>query len=344
MCRSGVSSRIGSMIKLSDNQLRFTFPNIQSELRRCHGGVAQWLPELMKGRPKLRASILQHLKRLDAPAAMTVDIIRTLRLPNDGKIFHHPPGFSRFPLLSVDEHRVPAAWQARGGVMLPLGDAESLFFHFQAEYPVAIRITAGGKNVVSGRPWTPGLEWAPQDYLVQSVCAGFVAGYALRRQFEPLRDPISMTVLGGFLIELFPVRWHVVFDERLQSALPPKLYKSITAPKPSTRVPELPTYFSNTKHTSAARVALGGLYRGAITEDPRHINDYDFDAAVRCFVQPVDPRAWQTYIGIEAPEPVIFTDFRGDYSLRWLEETNRYRASSHPTECETCDVREWTEK
>jgi len=336
------SPRIGRMIQLTNNQLRFTFPRIQAELDDRHSGITKWIPGYVRN-SKTAERILTQLAKSNVPASVTVDVIRTLRLPNDGKIYHHPPGFGRFPLSSVDEHRVPASWQRRGGVMLPLGDTESLFFDFQGEYPVAIKVTAGGRNIVSGRPWTPGLEWAPQDYLVQTVSAGFVAGFGLCRQFEPLRDVTSLEVLGGFLIEVFPVKRHVAFDGRLKSALPTNLYKRITSPKPSTRTPELPTYFTNTKHEPKARVSQGGLYRQAITPDPRHINDYDFDEAVRCFVQPVDLDAWQTYTNMNPTKPVAFTDFRGDYVIRWVEASDSYRASHYPAQTETCDVSQWDE-
>ena len=53
---------------------------------------------------------------------------RTLRIPDDGKDYPLPPGLDRFPLRHLDDvaERLPAQWRRRGGVTLPMHQAEAM--------------------------------------------------------------------------------------------------------------------------------------------------------------------------------------------------------------------------
>ena len=70
-----------------------------------------------------------------AKAGCRIDFQRTLRIPDDNRDYPLPPGLGRFPVAHVDDHaeRLPEAWQRRGGVFLPMYQAEALWIHFSGE-------------------------------------------------------------------------------------------------------------------------------------------------------------------------------------------------------------------
>lgn len=93
-------------------------------------------------------------------AVCTIEFQRTLRIPDDNRTHALPPGLGKFPLLHVDDHasKLPAAWQNRGGVFLPMHQAEAMWVRFHSRYPFAVKIAAGKINAVTGKPWTPELK------------------------------------------------------------------------------------------------------------------------------------------------------------------------------------------
>ena len=128
---------------------------------------------------------------------------RTLRIPDDGKHYPLPPGLGRFPLEHVEDYasRIPRAWSERGGVMLPLYQAEAMwiaFAGFGESYPCAIKIAAGKINAVSGKPWKPELDGTDHDYVVvpeQPWLDGFCVAKDVIRQF------VAMPLGAGYSVE-----------------------------------------------------------------------------------------------------------------------------------------------
>src|SRR4029453_12497576 len=100
----------------------------------------------------------------------TVRFERTLRVPDDGKVYPLPPGLGHLPVHRVEEYadRVPPAWRDRGGIFISLYQAEALWLSFDAApwKPNAVTVGVGGINAVSGGAWPGSLESTPQNYLV----------------------------------------------------------------------------------------------------------------------------------------------------------------------------------
>ena len=134
-------------------------------------------------------------------AALPADLRqRTLRIPDDGKIYPLPAGFGRFPLRHVDDYKdtVPAPWTERGGVLMPMYQSEALWIRFSTRYPFAVKVAAGKINAVTGDPWSRDLQADPQNYLVlpeQPWLDGFAVRKGVIRQF------VAMP-LGGEIVEL----------------------------------------------------------------------------------------------------------------------------------------------
>jgi hypothetical protein len=67
---------------------------------------------------------------------VSIEFQRTLRIPDDGKDYPLPPGLGAFPVRHIDDHArcVPANWLNRGGVLLPMWQAEALWLRFGSDY------------------------------------------------------------------------------------------------------------------------------------------------------------------------------------------------------------------
>src|SRR6185295_2920808 len=70
---------------------------------------------------------------IHASATLSVEFQRTLRIPDNNRTHRLPPGLGRFPLRHVDDgtSQVPGDWMARGGVMLPMYQAEAMWIRFE---------------------------------------------------------------------------------------------------------------------------------------------------------------------------------------------------------------------
>ncbi|MEI6622229.1 MAG: hypothetical protein WCP28_10020, partial [Actinomycetes bacterium] len=168
------------MIELRDNELVFSFPEV------------------------------------DEQARFRINFQRTLRIPDDGHEYPLPAGLGSFCLEHVDDHAasVPPSWREHGGVMMAMHQGEALWLNFHAgRYPFAVKIAAGKINAVTGRQWTAGLSHGPspsapsggrgsvgavQDYVVlpaQPWLDGFNVGTGQIRQF------VAMPLGGGYTAE-----------------------------------------------------------------------------------------------------------------------------------------------
>lgn len=144
---------------------------------------------------------------------------RTLRVPEDGRVHLLPKSFGLFPLQNLAAYaeklqrsKNPSLLDMakKSGVFLPMFQREAMWISFDApvgsEY--AIRVFAGGINVVSGRKWdAPPPPNGPygrekqkndQDYIIvpsQEHLDGIAIGDGLVRQF------VAMPIGSGYSIE-----------------------------------------------------------------------------------------------------------------------------------------------
>ncbi|HEY5867234.1 MAG TPA: hypothetical protein VI542_17065, partial [Candidatus Tectomicrobia bacterium] len=90
-------------------------------------------------------------------AQFGVTFQRTLRVPDDDRVYHLPPGIGTFPVLRVEDYadRVPPAWHQHGGVFLPLYQREALWLGWQGANwkPHAVKVGVGRVNAITGGPW-----------------------------------------------------------------------------------------------------------------------------------------------------------------------------------------------
>ena len=94
--------------------------------------------------------LLIKFPELHPNAGLEINFQRTLRLPDDGKEHHLPPGFGSFPLRHIEDYNLGerSSLKARGGVIMPMFQADALWMNFSplvedydsVEYPIAVKI------------------------------------------------------------------------------------------------------------------------------------------------------------------------------------------------------------
>src|SRR5580765_1747087 len=245
---------------------------------------------------------------------LRIEFQRTLRIPDDGKNYPLPPGLGRFPLRHIDDYatRIPQTWLKRGGVLLPMWQAEALWVNFSSEYipsrpssyPFAIKVATGKVNAVSGELWKGGLSRNPQDYLVvpgQPWLDGYCVEKGIIRQFVamPLGQGFSVeeqvtgeAEFGGMQIEVFPMRAEV-FERRF-----PVVIRRARAGIRAGALYDMEMCAA--VGTDSMGLAPGGRMRQEIYEDPFSIHDWDTERSSRCFIHLVNSVTWRAITG-EAP-------------------------------------------
>ena len=268
-------------------------------------------------------------------AEVSIDFQRTLRIPDDDKAYPLPPGLGRFPLRHVDDFaaKLPADWLKRGGVMLPMWQAEAMWLSFrggydterQASYPCAVKIAAGKRSAVTGDAWQAGLQRKPQDYVVVPVqpwLDGFCVKKGFIRQFVAMPLGEGYTVeeqldgkaeFGGLQIEVFPMK-RAAFEKRFP--IVPKVdYSAMTRTGMMQPMACCPAPAAG----AAMGLAAGGKMRQEISRDPYQPDEWDTDHGVRCFVHLCNSQAWQGITDQAPPtKPPVARDY-ANAGLPWYE-------------------------
>jgi hypothetical protein len=274
-------------------------------------------------------------------AVATIGFQRTLRIPDDGKHYPLPPGLGAFPLRHVEDYeaRVPEDWRERGGVMMPLYQAEAMWISFgngwhTQGYPCAIKIAAGKINAVSGKPWKPELDASEHDYVVvpeQPWLDGFCVAKDVIRQFVamPLGAGYSVEEQltgkaehGGLQIIVYPMKKecyeHILRQREEEAARLAKAFGEM----PDCMLADLPEVHMACFDAEPAKsmgLAAGGRMRQQIYADPYGIEAWDQSVWSRCFVTLVDAVQWREVTGTLPPtRPPTAADY-SQSGLPWFD-------------------------
>src|SRR3989338_7808556 len=89
---------------------------------------------------------------------VSVTLHRTLRIPDDGKVYPLPPSLGSFPVYRVQDYQrtVPQKWLTAMGVFIPIMQREAMWLSFSCPYnsPKALKLAAGKINAISGKEWS----------------------------------------------------------------------------------------------------------------------------------------------------------------------------------------------
>ena len=79
-----------------------------------------------------RDSLVFRSPEVHDAARCSLDFQRTLRIPDDGSDYPLPPGMGQFPLRHLDDYarQAPQKWLQRGGVLMPMHQAEAMWISF----------------------------------------------------------------------------------------------------------------------------------------------------------------------------------------------------------------------
>jgi hypothetical protein len=266
---------------------------------------------------------------LYAEAKVEVSFERTLRIPDDGRDYPLPPGFGRFALRHVDDYipRLPERLTERGGVILPMYQAEAMWLNFRQRYgftyPIAIKIGTGKINAVTGSAWSNELSGDRQDYVVvpgQPWLDGYCIETGVVRQFvaAPLDRGITVeeqltheSTWGGLQLLAFPMKIERALELRAAWEEEQACGCVLRESSPDWRRRDL-------------GLAAGGCLRQAIYDDPFGVNAWDQDHSSRCFVTILASGAWTAITGEAMPtEPLDAADYT-EAGLPWFTyETDR---------------------
>ena len=254
-------------------------------------------------------------------AACSIDFQRTLRIPDDASDYPLPPGLGSFPLRHVDDYadHLPAAWQHRGGVLLPMHQAEAMWLSFDcdSDYPFAIKVATGKICAVTGDAWAERLNRDPQDYLVvpeQPWLDGYCVEKGVIRQFVAMPLGAGYTVEeqltgaaehGGLQIIAFPMK-RERYEQMQRESEELRVecdYNVAYAPAPE----------------SSMGLAPGGRMRQEIYDDPYGLDAWDQRHASRCFVSIVNSRQWQAITGERPPNQPPTAAHYAESGLPWFD-------------------------
>jgi hypothetical protein len=240
----------------------------------------------------------------------TVAFQRTLRVPEDGKVYPLPPGLGRLPIQPASELKGSAGLLAEpGAFIIPLYQREALWLGFGgAEWkPNAVQVAVGGVNAVSGQPWTHSLSDAPQNYLVcpqQPWLDGINAGAGHIRQFVALQLGDARTIeaqvrgeakIGGIQIRVFEPR-----PGRFPEKPPP--------PRPEPR-----------RAAGFMGLGAGGKVVQRIHPDPFGLEAWDLESATSVFVYIVNSAQFEAMTGRKPPPSPVDAGTYSKHGFPWFQ-------------------------
>ncbi len=268
-----------------------------------------------------------HFPEVHDKARCAIDFQRTLRIPDDDNDYPLPPGFGSFALRHLDDYagQSPSTWNSRGGVIMPMYQAEALWLNFDGGYPCAVKVATGKICALTADPWVDHLNADPQDYLVvpeQPWLDGYCVEKGVVRQFVamPLGDGYSAEEQvtgsaehGGLQIMVVPMK--------------AKYYEELD-------IQTLSGFCEETHFLSVPDMGLapGGRMKQEIYEDPHGLEVWDQRNARRCFVTIANSTVWKSITGERPPtEPPSAADYAKS-GLPWFDYYDADRKALEGTE------------
>ena len=276
---------------------------------------------------------------IDEDVSFSIDFQRTLRIPDSDKTYSLPPGLGSFPLRHVEDYssKLPSATNERGGVILPMWQAEAMWLNFNndgpsydLDFPVAIKIAAGKINAVTGEAWRQGLHRKPQDYMVspdQPWLDGFAIEKGVIRQFVamPLGAGYSVeeqltgkSEWGGIQISVVPLKAHIWKAKRAAWE------KERDSESRYVMINECKSMISCNEEMG---LAAGGRMRQEIYPDTFDLHDWDIAAAQRVYVTIVHAKDWKKITGDSVPNESPTAKEYGEAGIPWFDYYGKDQAA-----------------
>jgi hypothetical protein len=267
-----------------------------------------------------KAPIVVHESSVEI-AGVGVSFHRTLRIPDDGKVYPLPPSLGCFPIHRVKDHagRVPESWLGNGGIFLPMYQREAMWMSFDRPHwpPRALKLAVGMVNAITGAPWDDRLSKDEQDYLVcpdQPWIDGIKSADGEIRQFVAM--PLGM----GYTVE-----GQVTGEER---------FGGLQIAVHSAKKGRLPKHDRTEPHTDAMTVlslsaappsagaemglAAGGRMEQKIYPDPYGRDTWRTRPDARLYVHIVNSQLYREITGERAPDTPVTARTYTEHGYPWF--------------------------
>jgi hypothetical protein len=254
--------------------------------------------------------------RLRLGSEVSIHFHRTLRIPDDGKVYPLPPGLGGFPIVPVSRHarRVPRRWREQGGFIIPMWQREALWISFDAPYgkPHAVKIGAGGVNAVTGGPMVADFAERTQDYLVipeQPWIDGFKTSGDVIRQF------VAVPLGAGLTAEA------QLAGREEEGGLEIMVFE----PKPGKFPNERPGYRDSfcvcelSVSSAAMGLGSGGQMRQKLYRDPHGRDTWDAESLRRVHIHIANSALWREITGKEPPPSPIDAATYTQFGFPWFD-------------------------
>jgi len=273
----------------------------------------------------------------------SIEFQRTLRIPDDDKIYPLPPGLGQFPVNRVADYidSVPDNWKKSNSFFIPIYQREALWLGFNGAYwkPNAVKIGVGNINAISGEVWDEKLHDNPQNYIVcpdQPWLDGINVGEGFIRQFVAtplgLGDTIEAQLTG---VEKFGGIQILVYE--------PKPGKFPDQPPPESDI-VLETVSMTSSGEYEMGLGAGGKMQQKIYPDEYGIETWDLENYGSIFVYIVNSEKYREITGLEPPPTPISAQVYTEYGFPWFslydEEKGDLPASARLAEVKTIRKRE----
>ena len=112
------------------------------------------------------SSLVFHFPEVHPCARVTITFVRTLRIPDNDKTYNcRRPRVFPVRRSKTSRTRLPEKWKKRGGVMLPMYQAEAMWMKFdgapdrrRGSLPVRDQGGDGQASAITGEPWSKKLR------------------------------------------------------------------------------------------------------------------------------------------------------------------------------------------
>jgi hypothetical protein len=127
---------------------------------------------------------------LGTAGGLHISFERTLRIPDDDKVYPLPPSLGAFPVYKIVDFvdTVPEEWREKGGYFIPMFQCEAMWFNFSGSINALI-LNVGNMNAITSKDASKTLDGEEQNYIVvpsQPWLDGFNLGDGYIRQFVPM--------------------------------------------------------------------------------------------------------------------------------------------------------------
>ncbi len=258
-----------------------------------------------------------YSNRVHIGERFSVSFQRTLRIPDDGKLYPLPPGLGSFPLHRVEDYvdRVSETWREHGGVFIPMYQREALWLGFGAASwkPNAVKIGVGKVNAVSGMEWDENLCENPQNYMVcpdQPWLDGINVGEGYIRQF------VAMPLGQGYTIEA------QLTDKEEFGGIQILVFEPKQARFPDQPPPKREAGFGKLSMPAAVTemgLGAGGKMKQKIYPDQYGIDAWDVNNFGYLFVHIINSEQYKTLTALEPPPTPVSAKTYTEFGLPWFD-------------------------